>query len=111
MYTKIMFFVFKEYFSVCIFNRGHPQKRGNHENSRHQPQHHSQHDRQNRWAACRVAAPGTLIVASNPRSGPVSIESHFDEAVSAVGVIEEVRAGELEQTDAYILPNLQKRAG
>ncbi|WP_439862091.1 aspartate/glutamate racemase family protein [Pseudomonas sp. MBLB4136] len=54
-------------------------------------------------AAARVAAPGTLIVASNPRSGPVSIESHFDEAISAVGVIEEVRAGELEQTDAYIL--------
>jgi allantoin racemase len=54
-------------------------------------------------AARRVAAPGTLIVPCNPRSGPVSIESHFDEAISAVGVIEEVRAGELEQTDAYIL--------
>jgi allantoin racemase len=54
-------------------------------------------------AAIRVASPGTQIVASNPRSGPESIESHFDEAISAVGVLEEVRAGELEQTDAYIL--------
>jgi allantoin racemase len=54
-------------------------------------------------AASRIAAPGTLIVASNPASGPVSIESHFDEAISAVGVLEEIRAGEREGTDAYIL--------
>jgi len=54
-------------------------------------------------AASRIAAPGTQIVASNPSSGPVSIESHFDEAISAVGVLEEVRTGETEGTDAYIL--------
>lgn len=54
-------------------------------------------------AASRIAAPGTQIVASNPSSGPVSIESHFDEAISAVGVLEEVRIGETEGTDAYIL--------
>lgn len=54
-------------------------------------------------AARRIAAPGTEIVASNPSSGPVSIESHFDEAISAVGVLEEIRAGEQERTDAYIL--------
>ncbi|MEH6576977.1 MAG: aspartate/glutamate racemase family protein [Amphritea sp.] len=54
-------------------------------------------------AACRIAAPGTEIVATTPRSGPVSIESHFDEAISAVGVTEEVRAGESENTDAYII--------
>lgn len=35
-------------------------------------------------AARRVAAAGTRISASNPRSGPVSIESHFDEAISAL---------------------------
>jgi len=54
-------------------------------------------------AASLIAAPGTQIVASNPASGPVSIESHFDEAISAVGVLEEIRAGEREGTDAYIL--------
>jgi allantoin racemase len=54
-------------------------------------------------AAQHIAAPGTRVVATNPRSGPASIESHFDEAISAVGVLEEVRAGELEQADAYII--------
>lgn len=54
-------------------------------------------------SARRVAAPGTRIVASNPAGGPVSIESHFDEAISAVGVAEEVRKGEQEGTDAYVI--------
>tara|TARA_R110002020_G_scaffold46889_3_gene133556 strand:- start:5880 stop:6650 length:771 start_codon:yes stop_codon:yes gene_type:complete len=54
-------------------------------------------------AARAVAAPGTRITASQPDSGPVSIESHFDEAVSVMGVIEEVLAGEREGTDAYII--------
>jgi allantoin racemase len=54
-------------------------------------------------AAQRVAAPGTRVVASNPASGPVSIESHYDEAISAVGVLEEVRAGERDGADAYVI--------
>lgn len=54
-------------------------------------------------AARRVAAPGTRIVATNPVAGPVSIESHFDEAIAAVGVLEEVRAGELQRSDAYVI--------
>jgi allantoin racemase len=54
-------------------------------------------------AARQVASPGTVIVATNPKSGPVSIESHFDEAISAVGVTEEVRSGEGENTNAYII--------
>ncbi|NMG46294.1 aspartate/glutamate racemase family protein [Aromatoleum toluvorans] len=54
-------------------------------------------------SAQRVAAAGTRIVASNPDSGPVSIESHFDEAISAVGVADEVRKGEKEGTDAYVI--------
>ncbi|MBX3603804.1 MAG: aspartate/glutamate racemase family protein [Piscinibacter sp.] len=53
--------------------------------------------------ARRVAAPGTQIVACNPAAGPVSIESHFDEAVAAVGVLEEVRRGESERADAYVI--------
>ncbi|MGQ4879453.1 aspartate/glutamate racemase family protein [Billgrantia sp. LNSP4103-1] len=54
-------------------------------------------------AARRVAAPGTTIVAVQPADGPVSIESHFDEAISAVGVADEVLAGEKEATDAYVI--------
>lgn len=54
-------------------------------------------------AAQAVAAPGTRIVAVNPASGPVSIESHFDEAVSAIGVADEVRRGEVEGADGYVV--------
>jgi allantoin racemase len=54
-------------------------------------------------AARGVAAPGTRVVATHPQSGPVSIESHFDEAISAVGVLEEVRAGERDGADAYVI--------
>ncbi|MCE8010623.1 aspartate/glutamate racemase family protein [Billgrantia desiderata] len=54
-------------------------------------------------AAQRIAAPGTTVVATQPADGPVSIESHFDEAISAVGVLEEVLAGEKEGTDAYVI--------
>lgn len=54
-------------------------------------------------SAQRIATPGTRIVAATPDSGPVSIESHFDEAISAVGVAEEVRKGEGEGTDAYVI--------
>jgi len=41
-----------------------------------------------RAAAVAAAAPGTEVIACNPRRGPVSIESHYDEAVSAIGVLE-----------------------
>ena len=54
-------------------------------------------------AARLVAAPGTEILAVNPAAGPVSIESHYDEAVSVLGVLEEVRAGEREGVDGYII--------
>ncbi len=56
-------------------------------------------------AAKNVAAPGTRITATQPASGPVSIESHFDEAISAVGVAEEVLAGERSEdpVDAYVI--------
>lgn len=54
-------------------------------------------------AASRIAAPGTRISATNPAGGPVSIEGHFDEAISAVGVAEEIRVGERERADAYII--------
>jgi allantoin racemase len=54
-------------------------------------------------SAARVAAPGTRVSATQPESGPVSIEGHFDEAVAAVGVLDEVRRGEREDVDAYVI--------
>jgi allantoin racemase len=54
-------------------------------------------------AARSVAAPGTEIVAVNPASGPVSIESHYDEAVAAVALLEEIRRGEAEGADGYVI--------
>ncbi|MGO3770025.1 MAG: aspartate/glutamate racemase family protein, partial [Vreelandella alkaliphila] len=44
-------------------------------------------------AAQRQAAASTTVSATQPDAGPVSIESHFDEAISAVGVAEEVLKG------------------
>ncbi len=54
-------------------------------------------------AALNAARPGTEIIAVNPASGPLTIESHFDETVAAVGVCEEIRAGEVAGTDAYVI--------
>jgi allantoin racemase len=54
-------------------------------------------------AARAVAGPDTEIVAVSPRMGPVSIEGHYDEAISAIGVLDEVRKGEAEGIDGYII--------
>jgi allantoin racemase len=54
-------------------------------------------------AAVAVAAPGTEIVAVTSRMGPVSIESHYDKEFSVVGMLEEVRRGESEGCDAYVI--------
>jgi allantoin racemase len=54
-------------------------------------------------AARAAAAPGTEIVAATSPSGPVSIEGHYDEAVSVIGLLEEVRRGEAEGTDGYVV--------
>lgn len=51
----------------------------------------------------RVAAAGTRISATNPEAGPVSIESHFDEAISAVGVLDEIRRGDAQGVDAHVI--------
>lgn len=54
-------------------------------------------------AARSVASPGTKIIACNPQHGPVSIEGHYDEAMSVSGILEEVRSGELEGVDGYVI--------
>ena len=42
------------------------------------------------------------MAATSP-SGPASIEGHYDEAVSVVGLLEEVRAGERDGCDGYVV--------
>jgi allantoin racemase len=42
-------------------------------------------------AARAVAAAGTEVIALQPSFGPLSIEGHFDEAVAAAGVAEQMR--------------------
>ena len=54
-------------------------------------------------AAKAAAAPGTEIVGATSPTGPVSIEGHYDEAVSVVGLLEEIRAGEREGCDGYVI--------
>ena len=54
-------------------------------------------------AAEAVAAPGTRIVARQPAFGAPSIEGHHDEAWAAAGVATEVRAGQSEGADAFVV--------
>ena len=50
-----------------------------------------------------VANPRTEIIACNPKMGPVSIEGHYDEALSVVGILDEIRLGEAEGVDGYVI--------
>ncbi|KQT46338.1 hypothetical protein ASG43_12005 [Aureimonas sp. Leaf454] len=56
-----------------------------------------------RKAGAAVAAPGTVVTASEPAEGTPSVESHFDEAVATIGVIEEIRRRETEGVDAFVI--------
>ena len=57
------------------------------------------------FGACAraVAAPGTEVVATNPASGPPSIESWYDEALCVPGLLAEVDDGERERFDGYVI--------
>jgi allantoin racemase len=54
-------------------------------------------------AAKDVAAPGSQVDGSHPRFGPASIEGFYEEAVSALGVVDEIRRGEQAGYDGYVL--------
>jgi allantoin racemase len=54
-------------------------------------------------AARAVAAPGTEIVPAHPSFGPVSIEGHYDEAIAAAGVAEQVRTPHAQGADAVVI--------
>jgi len=50
-----------------------------------------------------VAMSGTTIHAVNPAMGPVSIESHYDEALAVPGLLDEIAKGERAGADAYVI--------
>jgi len=54
-------------------------------------------------SARAVAGPGVTVEAVQPTTGPASIESHYEEALAAVGVLEQVRLGETQGVDAYVV--------
>lgn len=54
-------------------------------------------------AARAVAAPGTEVIARQPDFGPVSLESHYDEAVAAAGVAQQVRMFAADPPDAAVI--------
>jgi allantoin racemase len=54
-------------------------------------------------AARAVAAAHTEIIALSPAMGPASIEGHYDEAMSVIGILDEVRKGEAEGVDGYVI--------
>jgi allantoin racemase len=54
-------------------------------------------------AARAVAGPGTLIDAVTSPMGPVSIESHYDEALSVPGVLAAIAEGEAASVDGYVI--------
>ena len=53
-------------------------------------------------AARKVAAPGTIIVATNPAGTPVSIEGHADEAAAVPPLLAEIIRGTAEGADAFV---------
>ena len=54
--------------------------------------------------AARAASSADVdILAVSPAHGPASIEGHYDEAMACLGLLEEVRKGESEGVDAYVI--------
>ena len=54
-------------------------------------------------AAKAVASAGTRILAVNPQSGVGSIEGHFDEAIAAVGVLQQIHLGRQQHVAGHII--------
>ncbi|WP_092806453.1 aspartate/glutamate racemase family protein [Rhodococcus globerulus] len=50
-----------------------------------------------------VAGPGTFVDAVSPATGPASIESHYDEALSVPGILTEIATGEMDGVDGYVI--------
>ena len=54
-------------------------------------------------SALRVASAGTKVSAVNPAGTPVSIEGSADEALAVPDMLAEIRKGEGEGVDAYVI--------
>lgn len=54
-------------------------------------------------SARAAAGPGTAVVAVNPAMGPVSIESHYDEALAVPGLLAQIAAGEAGGADGHVV--------
>lgn len=54
-------------------------------------------------SACSVAGPDTEIVSVSAASGPASVEGYWDAAHAAIGVLEEIEAGEKDGFDGYVI--------
>ncbi|THF55333.1 aspartate/glutamate racemase family protein [Ollibium composti] len=54
-------------------------------------------------SALRVVQPTTRVSAVNPQETPVSIEGAADEALSVPGMLAEIRKGERDGVDAYVI--------
>ncbi|MGF7008843.1 aspartate/glutamate racemase family protein [Aminobacter sp. BE322] len=52
-------------------------------------------------AARAVAAPGSEILLATSRSGAASIEGHYDEALSVLGILDQILEGD--PADAYVI--------
>ena len=52
-------------------------------------------------AASLVASPGTRIVTATSRSGAASIEGHYDEAMSILGIVDEIMREP--EAEAYVI--------
>ncbi|WP_305789641.1 aspartate/glutamate racemase family protein [Symbioplanes lichenis] len=50
-----------------------------------------------------VIGPGTRLDAATSATGPASIESHYDEALSVPGLLAEIARGEREGVDGYVI--------
>ncbi|HEV2507761.1 MAG TPA: aspartate/glutamate racemase family protein [Mesorhizobium sp.] len=54
-------------------------------------------------SALKVASAGTRVTAVNPVGTPVSIEGSADEALSVPAMLQEIRKGETQGVDAYVI--------
>ncbi|QNH51741.1 aspartate/glutamate racemase family protein [Acinetobacter venetianus] len=54
-------------------------------------------------AACQVAFADSEIIAQSPEEGVPSIEGDYDEAISAIGILELIKQGKEQQVDGHII--------
>lgn len=54
-------------------------------------------------AARSVAAPSSEIIAVCPTQGVESIEGHFDEAIAAIGVLEQIKRGKEQGVSGHVI--------